>query len=97
MTDKTELAWAAGFFDGEGCTTTVNGSASIVVVQKDRRPLDRFARALGGNVGGPYGPYGKGCAMYRWQATGKRAKEVMDLLWPFLSDPKKEQYVRRST
>jgi hypothetical protein len=69
--EPTELAWAAGFFDGEG-TTFVNrhkikhrnrpgqpvyyiNSPAVAVCQVERQPLDRFARIVGGRV--PTGPY----------------------------------------
>lgn len=65
-----ELAWAAGFFEGEGYVATnmtSNGPAKngghyrsprflLTVAQCDRRALDRFQAAVGGlgNIRGPY-------------------------------------------
>lgn len=69
---STELAWAAGFFDGEGTTflrkerrhkggTTGKmyplTSPVLSVAQVELEPLDRFARAVDGRrPGGPYKP-----------------------------------------
>lgn len=65
MIKATELdyAWAAGFFDGEGCVsisdctkkTSGRGMArhitmKILVCQKDKRPLDKFQSLFGGEV-----------------------------------------------
>lgn len=64
----------------------------------DRRPLDRFAAAVGiGNVTGPYTqkqakPNWR--EHYSWQVYGSRAEQVFGKLRPFLSDPKIEQYER---
>lgn len=70
--DTHELAWAAGFFDGEGSIGTSHSkrkrlyadgmrhtkAITIDVRQVDRRVLDRFQRAVMiGAVKGPYGPY----------------------------------------
>jgi hypothetical protein len=47
--DTHELAWAAGFFDGEGCVTFrrtgIWTSICMSVSQADRGPLDRFRTA----------------------------------------------------
>jgi hypothetical protein len=50
-----EIAYVAGFFDGEGCVylnTRKNGRAilRIKVSQKDRRPLDLLQERFGGSV-----------------------------------------------
>jgi hypothetical protein len=56
----TELAWAAGFFDGEGSTwlskDTVRYRHPVMAVGQsgDTEPLERFGRAVG--VGKVYGP-----------------------------------------
>ena len=63
--NREELAWAAGFIDGEGCfgfytytqkgRSTLYGMIKLEVVQVDRRALDRIQKAIRvGNVTGPY-------------------------------------------
>lgn len=65
--DTHELAWAAGFFDGEGTThgrvrterPGKNGDTTTLhmkVAQVCREPLDRFHHAVRG-LGKIYGPY----------------------------------------
>ncbi len=109
MSPVYERAWAAGFFDGEGWTSflqsprhrdaTARGSGSLrmAVAQVERTTLDRFMQAVG-NLGKVYGPYKRSRPdwepRYEWRANGKVANEVIDLLWPFLSEPKKEQAQR---
>lgn len=97
----TELAWAAGFFDGEGSTSLMGRKRksgeryrylTVQVSQKDPRPLFRFMGAVG--VGQVYGPYASQRDKYKFQATGPRAHIVIDLLWPYLSEPKREQATR---
>jgi hypothetical protein len=98
---ETELAWAAGFFDGEGCarlskSKTKKGkiyfSLQLSVAQKDERPLHRFGSAV--RCGDVFGPYGRvvGCSMFYWRTTNVDGFErVVSLLWPYLSEPKREQ------
>ena len=95
MNRKIQLAWAAGFFDGEGCTYLCSGGARkrktlrLCVWQKDPRPLRRFNRVVG--YGTVYGPYASQGDMYEWVVQCDRAERVLALLWPYLSQPKKEQ------
>jgi hypothetical protein len=92
-----ELAWAAGFFDGEGCTTVRlqqgrtgnwNPILRIFVTQKEREPLERFQRAVGG-LGGIY----KHRAGHHIFAVGKRddVHFILENLWPFLCNAKRKQ------
>ena len=74
--NESELAWAAGLFDGEGNAgfyahshygnrTTYRLVAQMA--QKDREVLDRFQAAMGvGNVTGP-----DSRNVYKWSITRK--------------------------
>ena len=99
MTD-TELAWAAGFFDGEGSCSlrTKQGTRpgmGLQLGQKgDPQPLlERFQRAVGG-IGRIYPPYPGGHGMSVW-ATYSYPKvcRVMELLWPYLGEVKRAQFL----
>lgn len=96
--DTHELAWAAGFFDGEGCSTIrINGSGShkifISTSQNNRTTLERFQKAVG--VGRIYGPYGDH-AMYTHQVYNwKEVNFMFGLFWNYLSAQKREQFKRR--
>ena len=61
MTRKEQVAWAAGFVDGEGCITIQKSyapskqgwhamSLMMRVTQKRRQPLDTLASLFGGEV-----------------------------------------------
>lgn len=98
-----DLAWAAGFFDGEGSTyinrrggATTGGTVRVSIGHVDRRPLDRFLEAVGlGSVTGPYDHNTKRNPKHRphysYQVYGQNARLVLSALWPYLSGPKKEQ------
>ena len=82
MTPTTaDLAWAAGFFDGEGCITyRVNtNSLSVRAAQKVRNPLVLLQGWFGGTI-----VMDKGVEIESWIATGPTALRFLELVGPFL-------------
>lgn len=103
--DREQLAWAAGFFDGEGYTgfsKRRNGDGTartwrridLQVNQTSREVLDRFRLAVGmGRVNGPYNYVGSNKSDH-WQfaASGfHQVQAVIARLWPFLTSTKRDQ------
>jgi hypothetical protein len=92
VASNTDLAWAAGFIDGEGCTharQTKHGTyqVSIQVHQKGREPLDRLQEILGGKV---YQTSRSG--IFKWSVQRKQIVwDIMQSLWPYLTSVKKIQ------
>jgi len=98
-----ELAWAAGFFDGEGSTVkTESRSLKMSITQAGDYALyslSRFSQALGGrgHVNGPYqmkpGPNGKPRKpMYYLQITGfETVQASLGMLWAYLGPQKRMQ------
>jgi len=96
ITKKCELAWAAGFFDGEGCTRVNRVTnkydykydiLSIQITQKDREVLDRFQAAVG--VGRIYAR-ADGAFLFSCGKTDD-CHEILEKIWPWLSTQKREQ------
>lgn len=98
MTTKTERAWAAGLFDGEG-STCVGGrsrpdghrpSLRMTLSQKNTGPelLERFRQAV---EHGRVSERSDRPGVWVWVCIGEPCKEVLNILWPYLSSPKKEQ------
>lgn len=97
--NRTELAWAAGFFDGEGCCRPRSeqrkgrGAISFVIAQTDRQVLDRFKRAVGvGRIYGPYKPRTPRHSKYYVYNCAKFSESVAlaGLLWWALSPIKRK-------
>ncbi len=95
-----ELAWAAGFWDGEGSCgcyrkndgkkrKASNSYLRASVNQIDREVLDRFCEAVG--LGKVYGPYVGITTQWAWQLHGEKVRLMFERLWPYLSRIKKEQ------
>lgn len=92
--DPIELAWSAGFFDGEGTThcqvDSITRSLQTTVGQAERMTLDRFRSAVGVGAVNPNSDN----SFFRFAAYSENAMSVLGLLWPYLSDPKKLQAIR---
>jgi len=98
--DRHELAWAAGFFDGEGWAGKSNRGVRAQINQAgpDRVPaaLARFQAALGGlgRIGGPTREP-KRKDMYRWVVSSRNDVELLlQLLKPWLGPVKLFQVAR---
>ena len=97
--DPIELAWAAGFYDGEGTTVVCGDRIRVGATQatSDGGPpsvLLRFQAAVGiGVVRGPYFPPGNRRPQWQWYAYGDNAHAAIGRLWPFLTDVKRNQYL----
>jgi hypothetical protein len=87
-----DLAWAAGFLEGEGgfCVNSRSlgrhSSLRVTATQKQREPLDKLQRLFGGYVGlQATVPY------FRWTVNGVRARGVMYTVFTFLSRRRRDQ------
>jgi hypothetical protein len=98
--DPLDLAWCAGFFDGEGSTIarTFAGrpgyrQLTVNVPQAGRHGVPevllRFQRSMLG-MGAIGGPNKSG--MYCWRVFGREpARLTLDLMWPYLGETKRRQ------
>ena len=108
MNNKIELAWAAGFYDGEGSTKRVyyhyktkngikripNKHISMTVSQCELFPLKRFMKAVGnlGRINGPYKYKAQKRPYWIWSVTCHPAMDVFKKLKPYLSPIKIKQF-----
>jgi hypothetical protein len=107
--EETERAWAAGFFDGEGCLYLTRPQASsnwrgvslyLPQASRDQIPdtLLRFHRAIGGvgTITGPHPPRSPWSRLpqYHWQTSGRHsASAVLRVLWPFLASVSRQRVI----
>jgi hypothetical protein len=92
--DTHELAWAAGFFDGEGSVGFYTkgrlgvGVIRITISQKNKLNLKRFRKSVLG-VGKIYDCIG----IYKYTANKfEETQSVMSMIWKYLGSIKREQY-----
>lgn len=96
--DTHELAWAAGFFDGEGSVLwrgKKRKEICVSIAQSELQPLERFYEAIG-KIGSLRGPYYHRVAHHKpyWVVYVNgfpNTQAVIALLWRWLSEPKRSQ------
>lgn len=106
IVSRENLAWAAGFFDGEGhvhyaVRRTARGTAhqaiGSTVAQSDRERLDFLAAVLGvGRVHGPYHSRNERAQPYHQWCVNRfeLVQHVGAAMWPWLGPPKRQQFYR---
>lgn len=94
---ETEFAWAAGFIEADGCIHLSHYDSKsatrvdVIVVQKDRRPIDRLQRIFDDHsTVGVVTRRGRAATYYRVVFSGERAAKVLTAILPYL-DHKREQ------
>lgn len=101
---REDLAWLAGFFDGEGCVhchqyDNAHNTVRIVlrVAQNAFLPetLDKIYRITGrGNFHTHHSRRGRENPITTWTAASfEDVQYVMASIWPWLSDIKKQKYI----
>lgn len=94
MVSSTDIAWAAGFFDGEGTTSilkTQRDKYSYIrmgLSQKLHECLDRFYTIV--QLGKIYKSNTRDIRSWNCYKQGE-VEQVLNLLWPYLSEVKKQQ------
>lgn len=90
MATETDYAWAAGFFDGEGCVSIYSQKrytcARVHIVQKDIGPLLRFQVIFGSKERiGSVTRSNRKHRYYRLTFSGQRAADVLAKMLPYLT------------
>jgi hypothetical protein len=97
--DRHELAWAAGFFDGEGWANRSRRGVQSRINQASvggmPAVLSKFHRVVGvGRLKGPHVKEGKQ-DLYWWEATSRQdIARVADLIGPWLCPVKRAEFER---
>jgi hypothetical protein len=97
-TRLADLAWAAGFIDGDGSIFKKRANykyeyLSLGVDNSEREPLDRLVALFGGKVNGPY----RGSSLgkkprFQWVLIGTAADLAIQAMWPWLCSQRRHQY-----
>lgn len=86
MADPTELAYFAGFFDGEGCVAIYPGKYVASIANTDVRPLRRAQELWGGYIS-MWEARARRYAvqdLWHWQIYGHSARPFLEAIRPFM-------------
>jgi len=100
--DRSEIAWAAGLFEGEGCTypnhrkDRPNPVPVMCLSTTDKDVLERFVQVVGV---GPMSARSKKQPQYKqqwvWTISGfERVQAIGAAFWPWLGERRRAQWVR---
>jgi hypothetical protein len=100
MVSMRDIAWAAGFIEGEGSfydspgktSPSARGRTSLSASQVDPWCLSRLVDIFGGVIYGPWPNGGMGKrSIYRWNTWGSRAIGIMMTIYSFMSPRRQSQ------
>lgn len=104
MVTPVNIAWAAGFIEGEGSfafrrkKNSLTGTAAISAVQKQRAPLDRLVLYFGGNIYVRRNRTAFGDSPISvWEITGPKAIALMMTLYAHMSPWRRVQIQKAIT
>lgn len=89
----TELAYLAGFFDGEGSIGTAGGSLCVRITNTYRPTLERFQRAFGGSIDVHNSGDEKTRLSWVWRVYGEKAQAVLVAIEPYLVEKGPQAYL----
>lgn len=89
MITAQDVAWAAGFFEGEGSI----GKRAVLAHQVNRWPLEKLERTFGGTIGAKprSGRDNNQQPCWHWSIGGEQARLFVRLIYPYLSPRRQEQ------
>lgn len=85
MVEQTDIAYAAGFFDGEGCISiTKNGAVDVRISNTAKNVLVRLQKNFGGSITNRTQKINK--TQYAYSLYGDEAIEFIKTIKPYLLD-----------
>lgn len=88
-----DLAYLAGYFDGEGTIGITGGSLCVRVVNTHRPAVDRFAALFGGAVGLHQAGNTATRPQWIWRAYGDTAAAFLTAVLPLLHEKAPQAYL----
>ena len=90
---ETDVAWASGLLDGEGCIQASQDGVPIVTVEMtDERAIRRLHRIFGGTIRN-YHRVAKNRVIWRWRVPSKLVAQVLQECLPHLTTKQPEAKV----
>jgi hypothetical protein len=84
----TDIAWAAGFYEGEGSVA----ERSAVISQVNRWPLERLFLLFGGNIHKTRRDTRyEAQEIFQWVICGQNGRDFIRAIYPFLSPKRQNQ------
>lgn len=96
MIDPVQIAWAAGFIEGEGCISGKGSSSSIITAaQVHKEPVEHLQKLFGGKLRQRTTRGFSGTPIWIWSLNVRRSIEVMMTIYVLMS-PKRQKEIERA-
>jgi hypothetical protein len=90
-----DAAWLAGFYEGDGSVYVVRGRwLSVKITQKETSVLRYIKNLLG--YGEIYSEYKGKFRVSKWMVVGSKARDFLDLIYPYMKARLKISQVHRA-
>ena len=86
----TELAWAGGLVDGEGCVSIHRGTVKLDVQSTSRITIETLFKFLGGKCAVENRRTKMGRPVFRWTLYGQNARQCLYKLIPYMVEKKRQ-------
>ena len=86
----TDLAWAGGLIDGEGCITIHSGTVKLDVQSTSRITIETLHRLFDGKCAVESRRAKSGRTVFKWSMYGKRACALLSRIIPYMVEKKKQ-------
>lgn len=86
----TELAWAGGLIDGEGCIGVHRKTIKLDVQSTSRATIEALHRLFGGSCAVESRRTKLGRPVFRWSLYGQNARYCLAQLVPYLVEKKRQ-------
>jgi hypothetical protein len=82
--DTFDLAYFAGFFDGEGCVAAYRKKYVVSLTNTDVRPLKQVQALWGGAISTQVDRPGAVRDIWRWQIYGQKSRPFLEAIRPYV-------------
>lgn len=93
MVTSQDIAWAAGFLEGEGSFTRRGTTIFIVASQVESAPVEKLARLFGGVIRVYRHRNPKHSPFHRWHVQSATARGLMMSIYGLMSPKRRRQIV----
>ena len=97
---REEIAWVAGFMEGEGSFNGSSRSFEVSAYQSDIEPLEKLQKIMGGTIYKVKARSNRNIntkESYSWRATGRVALVTVMYLYDHLSEKRRNQIEQKLT
>jgi hypothetical protein len=94
MLKAIDIAWAAGFLEGEGSFTCRGNTVTVTASQVQPEPVYRLQRLFGGKLYHYTQANPKHSPFIRWHLFHRDARGLMMTIYPLMSPKRRQQIVK---